>query len=134
LQSAANGIRADQERGSIYVLDMGKPVKIVDLAKQMIRLSGYKPDVDIAIKFIGLRPGEKLYEEVAYGDETASITPGQKILKLTPRAADLRILKQQLLEIAGGCSTYDKERVLRVLQIAVPEFSYSEGNALAKKL
>ncbi len=133
LQSAANGIRADKERGSIYVLDMGKPVKIVDLARQMIRLSGYKPDVDIAIKFIGLRPGEKLYEEVAYGDETASITPGQKILKLTPRAADLRILKQQLQEIAGGCSSYDKERVLRILQIAVPEFAQSEVNALAKK-
>ncbi len=65
--------------GEIFVLDMGEPVKILDLAKNMIRLSGYKPDVDIQIEFTGLRPGEKLYEELLMDEEGMTDTPNKLI-------------------------------------------------------
>ncbi len=77
LQSAARA-----EGGEIFVLDMGKPVKILDLAKQMIELSGLKPHKDIAIEFTGLRPGEKLYEELSHSEESVTTTHHPKIRRL----------------------------------------------------
>jgi FlaA1/EpsC-like NDP-sugar epimerase len=68
--------------GEVFVLDMGDPVKIVDLARQMIELSGFKPDADIKIEFTGLRPGEKLYEEPIHTNENVSRTAHPKILVL----------------------------------------------------
>ena len=65
--------------GEIFVLDMGKPVKIYELAKQIIRYKGYKPGVDIEIKFTGLRPGEKMYEEVLMDEEGMKETPNKLI-------------------------------------------------------
>lgn len=65
--------------GEIFVLDMGEPVKILDLAKNMIRLSGFKLDKDISIEFTGLRPGEKLYEELLMDEEGMTETPNKLI-------------------------------------------------------
>jgi FlaA1/EpsC-like NDP-sugar epimerase len=73
LQASAFATKAQMQRGKIMVLDMGKPVKIVDLARQMIRLAGLKPDADIKITYTGLRPGEKLYEELF--SESEQLTP-----------------------------------------------------------
>src|SRR6185503_19691424 len=64
LQASALGTTANDVQGRLFVLDMGKPVKIIELARQMIRLAGLRPDVDVAIAYTGLRPGEKLYEEL----------------------------------------------------------------------
>ncbi|MFP3526228.1 polysaccharide biosynthesis protein, partial [Pantoea sp. SIMBA_072] len=74
LQASAHGVARAEERGKVLVLDMGEPVKIVDLARQMIRLAGYRPGEDIKIEFTGLRPGEKLFEEILTSAEAPSRT------------------------------------------------------------
>jgi FlaA1/EpsC-like NDP-sugar epimerase len=73
--------------GEIFILDMGEPVKIIDMARQMIELSGYKPEVDIEIKITGLRPGEKLYEELRHTDESHEATEHPRIFKLKSDSA-----------------------------------------------
>jgi len=83
-------------RGEVFVLDMGDPVPIVDLARNMIRLSGKEPERDIAIDFIGVRPGEKLHEELVGEHETATPTSHPKIMKVTRPAVDAGWLDEQL--------------------------------------
>jgi FlaA1/EpsC-like NDP-sugar epimerase len=83
-------------RGEVFVLDMGEPVPIVDLARNMIRLSGKEPERDIAIDFIGARPGEKLHEELVGEHETATPTSHSKIMKVTRPAVDAAWLDEQL--------------------------------------
>ncbi|HLP08061.1 MAG TPA: nucleoside-diphosphate sugar epimerase/dehydratase [Opitutaceae bacterium] len=68
--------------GEIFILDMGKPVKILDMARQMIELSGFKPDIDIEVRITGLRPGEKLYEELRHTDETHETTTHPRVFRL----------------------------------------------------
>ena len=126
LQAGAQGFTVEEERGNIYLLDMGEPVKIIDLARQMIRLFGRRPDVDIKISIIGLRPGEKLYEETIHNDESILPTRSKAILKLAPRTTDLRIIRQQVQELRHACTNNDRERALRVLKISVPDYVSAE--------
>jgi FlaA1/EpsC-like NDP-sugar epimerase len=67
------------KRGEIYILDMGEPVRILDLARDLIRLSGFRPDADIKIEFTGIRPGEKIFEELLYDEEQTARTAHEKI-------------------------------------------------------
>jgi FlaA1/EpsC-like NDP-sugar epimerase len=108
--------------GEIFVLDMGEPVKIVDLAEQMIRLSGMEPGSDIEIKFTGLRPGEKLFEELFHDAEALSATPHPKIRLSSSREVDWELLQQGLAELAASCATRDVELLHRCLNNLVPEF------------
>ena len=85
--------------GEIFVLDMGEPMKILDLAKNLIRLSGYEPDVDIPIIFTGLRPGEKLYEELLMDEEGLQDTPNKLIHIGKPIEFDMERFEEQLEEL-----------------------------------
>ncbi len=78
--------------GEIFVLDMGEPIKILELAKQMIELSGFRPDADIEIKFIGLRPGEKLYEEIHRDEETLAETRHSRILRFLSESESIETM------------------------------------------
>jgi FlaA1/EpsC-like NDP-sugar epimerase len=86
-------------RGEVYVLDMGEPVKIVDLARSMVRLSGKEPDRDVQIRFVGVRPGEKLHEELWNEGEDVSATPHPKIQRATRAAIDASWLTDELTEL-----------------------------------
>ena len=82
--------------GEIFILDMGKPVKILDLAKNLIQLSGLGPGVEIEIKFTGLRPGEKLYEELLMGEEGITATKHVKIFIGKPLVMDYKVFMKEL--------------------------------------
>ena len=125
LQASASGISAHAPRGEVYVLDMGKPIKIVELARQMIRLSGKQPDVDIKIEFVGLRPGEKLHEELVHAQERQ--TPAQiqgGAFSISPRTTELAILRRQINELVRAVGIQDEDKVLRLIRSAVPEFHF----------
>lgn len=94
--------------GEIFVLDMGEPVKIVDLAKNLIKLSGFEEDVDICIEFTGLRPGEKLYEELLMSEEGLTDTSHEKIFIGTPISINVEKCKMNLEFLKA---IVDKERV-----------------------
>jgi FlaA1/EpsC-like NDP-sugar epimerase len=85
--------------GQVFVLDMGEPVSILELARSMIRLSGKEPDRDVAIEFVGVRPGEKLHEELWGADESVASTAHSKILQVTRPAIDARWLEDELAEL-----------------------------------
>ncbi len=109
------------EGGEIFVLDMGEPVKISYLAEQMIQLSGRTPGTDIAIEYIGLRPGEKLYEELFHEKEQLEPTPHEKVLLAHHRQVDWATLTGILGEMAAACDTLDSETLDRLLNRLVPE-------------
>jgi FlaA1/EpsC-like NDP-sugar epimerase len=107
--------------GEIFVLDMGEPVKISYLAEQMIQLSGRTPGSDIAIEYIGLRPGEKLYEELFHEKEKLDRTPHDKVLLAHHRQVDWTTLSGILSEMASACDTLDVGSLDRLLNRLVPE-------------
>jgi O-antigen biosynthesis protein WbqV len=109
-------------RGRIFVLDMGEPVKIVHLARQMIRLAGLKPDIDIKIEFSGVRPGEKLFEEIFHGAEAPVPTEMDGILEATVRAGDLAFLADALDHIQDAGLGHDEKAGLALIRRLVPEY------------
>lgn len=120
LQASALGlVRRDQ--GAIYVLDMGQPIKIMDLAKQMIRLAGKTLGRDIDIKITGLRPGEKLYEELFHGEEPPLPTGQEGVLIARPRVADYGIVASKLEALEHACRAHDEAKALSIAADLVPE-------------
>ncbi|MDQ1152694.1 FlaA1/EpsC-like NDP-sugar epimerase [Sphingobacterium zeae] len=108
--------------GEIFVFDMGKSVKIVELAKKMIRLSGFKPNEDIEIKFTGLRPGEKLYEELLNDLENTLPTHHEKIMIAKVRENNYDIVLMKIEELQQRLATQNKNEVVYQMKIIVPEF------------
>ncbi len=123
LQASVVGSQAALPEGGIFVLDMGPPVRIVDLARQMIRLAGLRPEVDVEIRFTGLRPGEKLFEELFHGREPAVPTATPGLLMATPRTADAAIVGRAIEEIAAACRAGQERLALAMLGRLVPEFA-----------
>jgi FlaA1/EpsC-like NDP-sugar epimerase len=117
LQSAAQG-----QGGEIFVLDMGKPVRIVELACQLIELSGLKPEEDIEIEFTGLRPGEKLFEELNHSDENAVATSHPKIRRLVTQPLPLERVRQVLDEFSANLHRTEPDQLKLLLKKAVPEY------------
>jgi FlaA1/EpsC-like NDP-sugar epimerase len=115
------------EGGEIFVLDMGQPVRIQYLAEQLIRLSGKKPDEDIAIEYIGLRPGEKLYEELFHEQESLQSTAHEKILRARYRAVPWEELSQAMTEAEIACKDYDCSKLSELLTRLVPERINHDG-------
>ena len=108
--------------GEIYVFDMGSPIKIIDLAHHMIRLTGLVPNQDIKIEFTGLRPGEKLYEELLADKETTLATHHQKIM-IAKSSYEFDISKSSLLaELEEFINLNEKEQTIKSLKSLVPEY------------
>ncbi|BCX87691.1 hypothetical protein MIN45_P0058 [Methylomarinovum tepidoasis] len=121
MQAAALG-----QGGEIFVLDMGQPVSIRYLAEQMILLSGKRPGIDIAIEYIGLRPGEKLHEELFYPEEDLQPTPYEKLKQASAPACDPKIIVKLLAQIHSACQEFDIPQLYVLLQTLVPEYRPEE--------
>ena len=110
------------ESGEVFVLDMGEPVRILDLAEKLIRLSGYTPYVDIQIEEVGLRPGEKLYEELLTASGDLHRTPNRKILVETRPPLDEAELERWLGSLRAALATGRREAIFAQLHALVPTF------------
>jgi FlaA1/EpsC-like NDP-sugar epimerase len=109
--------------GEIFVLEMGDPVKIVDLARELIFLAGLEPDKDIEIEFTGLRPGEKVVEELFGDGETFSNTPFEKIRMVVDQGVDWAKLSEGLRELDSMlCEPWDRDAVSAKLMELVPTY------------
>lgn len=108
--------------GEIYIFDMGKPVKIVDLAKKMIKLAGLIPEVDIKIKVVGLRPGEKLYEELLNDTSTTLATYHEKIMIAHDQNEKYETIQNYISELTKLTKEEDKNCIVKKMKEIVPEF------------
>ncbi len=117
--------------GEIYILDMGVPIKIADMAEDLIRLSGFEPYDDIDIKFVGLRPGEKLYEELITEGEGIVNTEHEKIMVLKGSVCELNILNGRLERMRRLMEEQDGDGIRTALKEVLPE--YAEQAELAEK-
>ena len=115
--------------GGIFVLDMGEPVKISDLARNMIRLAGLRPDTDVQISYTGLRPGEKLFEELFHGREPPAPIGHDGLLMATPRTADAALVGRAIDEVASAARAGNIRLALALLGRQVPEFSHNSDPA-----
>ena len=102
---------------------MGEPVRIVDLARQMIRLAGRVPDSEVKIEFTGLRPGEKLHEELFHDAEAPAATANPALRLAAPRTADYAVLARSIDELEEQARAANEARVMDLLQLLVPEYT-----------
>ncbi len=124
LQAATMG-----QGGEIFVLDMGEPVKIVDLAKELITLSGFRPGEDIEIAFIGLRPGEKLFEELSIAGEDMLATKHSKIAAWKNIPKDRETLRAEIDKLVEVATTQDHGKIVKLIKQLVPEYIGDKANS-----
>jgi FlaA1/EpsC-like NDP-sugar epimerase len=117
LEAAAMG-----QGGEVFVLDMGQPVRILDLARKMVLLSGLRPDQDIRIVFSGIRPGEKLYEELSTIEEDTAPTPHQQIRVFLRRRA---VMEGSLKQLRRAIDARDAAGLVMCLKETVPDYNPS---------
>ncbi len=120
LQAGAMG-----EGGEIFILEMGKPVKIDSMARDLIRFSGFEPDIDIKIEYTGLRPGEKLYEELMTDHETVISTKHSKIMVLESQKVDVNNLNEKLEKLKNGSERRNNGAIRKTLKEIIPEYDFT---------
>jgi FlaA1/EpsC-like NDP-sugar epimerase len=109
--------------GEVFVLDMGKPIKILDLAKEMIKLAGFEPDKEIPITFIGPRPGEKLFEEILSAEEGTSTTKYKRILIAKLKEPDEEKLRKGLERLKHVVKSNDTNEIVKIFKELIPSYS-----------
>ena len=125
-----NLTRDSGQAGKIYVLDMGEPIRIVDLARQIILLSGRRPDEDIKIEFTGLRPGEKLYEEILHDSEPPVATDYVGIMLAAPRTAAIAPLDSLIDQLAAVAMRGENDEIVALIRHHVPEYQPEAGGPI----
>ena len=123
LQASAAGRSNNEDVGHINVLEMGEPVRIFELAEQMIRLAGMQPNKDIEIRITGLRPGEKLHEELLHESEELLPTLSAGILLAAPRTSDISTLRDALDKLETAAKNRQREEAMQILCTIVPEYT-----------
>lgn len=122
LQASAYGLEKNLGQGEIFVLDMGEPIRIVDIARRMIRLAGYTPDEDVKIKIVGCRPGEKLFEELFDETEQRVTPPVPGVLGAVPTPVPSSVLCVAFAELRHHAEDGDCERLFGVIRSILPNF------------
>ena len=125
-----------QQAGEVFILDMGKPVKIKDMAYDLIRLSGLEPEKDIPIVYTGLRPGEKLYEELVSKEEQAKVTSHKKIMVLHNGSNNMPwdVMQREIQSLVDISLKFDAGAIKRKLQHLIPDYTPQDFYALGKDL
>ena len=116
--------------GEIFVLDMGDPVRIIDLAKTMIKLSGFEPYRDIDIVITGLRPGEKLYEELLSAEEGVNATFHKRIFVAKPNGLNVRLIEDTMKRLDSGQLPHSQEETIAMLRGFIPDFRRAQSAGL----
>ena len=122
LQAASHG-SSNGDRGKVLALDMGEPVKIADLATRMIELAGFKPGIDISIRYTGLRPGEKLFEELFTANELADVKHEHGYMVASPTVMEAAVIRRSIETIEAAIIANDQDRALELLGHIVPEYT-----------
>ncbi|KAB2834559.1 MAG: polysaccharide biosynthesis protein [Caedimonadaceae bacterium] len=132
LQAAALGFKSAKTTGQIFVLDMGKSIKIDELARQMIRLAGYKPDEDIKIEYTGLRGGEKLHEELFFNSENLQPTTCEGLMLATTEIDPPKRLLSKLDTLEEHARLRESLKTLSLLRELVPEYKDPQSDSKKK--
>jgi len=119
----ATALAAEAAGAPLYLLEMGEPVAIDRLARQIVRLAGKQPDLDVAIAYVGLRPGEKLHEELFYPDEAPAPTGVPGVLRAKPRAGDMAMLDSLLPTLLRTAERGERAEMLALLRALVPGYA-----------
>jgi len=129
LEATALGRKPNNLPGRVYVLDMGEPIKIIDLARQMILLAGFQPNKEIKIEFTGLRPGEKLSEELLHDSEPPENTSYDGIMLAAPRTIDIHSISEQIGNLAAAARAGKIDEIASMIKEYVPEFQPKSDSA-----
>jgi FlaA1/EpsC-like NDP-sugar epimerase len=132
ITAATHALAPTRPDVSVYVLEMGQPVKIVDLAERMIRLSGLEPGFDIEVVFTGMRPGERL-NEILFASEEPTVDIGiAGIMAAKPNEPPMQTLRKWLADLEAAIATNDRATIKAVLKDAVPEFGAAAGEGCSE--
>lgn len=122
LQASSYGLQGEIGQGEIFVLDMGAPIKIIDIARRMIKLSGLRPDIDIPIKVVGLRPGEKLFEELFDTAEQRVESPVPGVLGAIPDPVPLAFLENCFSRLRLMAESGDRSALVKAVREVLPTY------------